>query len=277
MKKLVLLILSFALSSQVFAQEVSPKYLAEALEMEKNFLLAVTTSLDGERLIGTTHYVRMSASTPTFYIKKARSCKNNPTVCTDEVVAKALASAQRFAADYNALVGKEVVTISDESSWGSIPISLVSDISGGFLGKWYCRNDSGGRLGQCSIRARFDRYDIGRIVAHEMLNVLSIQDTRKLVFRNCLSFDGNNSTEFLDDYYGLCESEKKAIVFAFNHLRPGMRKGSIGKAFDKHWKPSEFTYALAAQLKEIDDARYSFCKRTKGPSCLKEFPSLKDS
>ena len=277
MKKLILLILSFSLSSQVFA-EVSKDYLADALEIEKTFLLAVTTSTDGERKIGSRHYVRIGDSTPTFYIKKTGSCKNNPTVCTDELVARALASAQRFAADYNALVGKEVVTVSGESSWGGIPISLVSDISGGFLGKWYCqRGFSTGSMRQCGIRVRFDIYHIGQTVAHEMLNVVSIEDTGNPIFKDCVTYDGGNYADYPDDYYGLCDIEQRAIVFAFNHLRPGMRKGSIGKVFDKHWKPSDFTYALAAKLEKQAIARYPFCQKFKSPSCLKEFPSLRDS
>ena len=274
MKKLILLILSFTLSSQVFA-EVSKDYLAKALEIEKKFLLAVTTTLDGgERSIGKSHYFKLGDSTPTFYVKKTRSCKNNPTVCTDELVAEALASAQRFAADYNALIGKEAISVSDGSSWGAIPISLVDDIRGGFNGRWNCqRGYSTGSMRQCSIRVLFDRYDVGRIVAHEMLNLVSFQDTGQFVLKECVSYDGGNHAAYPDDYQGLCDVEKRAIVFALNHLRPGMRKGSVENAFDKHWKPSEFTYALATEL----EARYAFCQKFKSASCLKEFPSLRDS
>ena len=272
MKKLILLLLSFTLSSQVFAQEVSQKYLAEALKIEKNFLLAVTTGLNGEKTIGRIPYVRVSDSTPSFYIKKTRSCKSNPK-CTDELVAEVLASAQRFAADYNALIGKEAVTVSDESSWGAIPISLVENLDA--FGRWYCQDDSGGNLGRCGIRVRVDRNNhIRQTVTHEMLNILGIQDTGQIVFKGCLSHD--DGVNYPLDYDGLCDIEKRAIVFAFNHLRPGMRKGSIGKAFDKHWKPSNFTYTLAAKLEEQAIARYPFCQKFKSPSCLKEFPSLKD-
>ena len=271
MKKLVLLILSFTLSSQVFAN-VSSEYLDKALEMEKKFLLAVTTSKDGgERFIGTNHYVKLGDSTPTFYIKKTRSCEENPK-CTDELLAKALASAQRFAADYNALIGKDAISVSDESSWGAIQISFVEKL--GNLGRWYCGRGykSTGSLSQCRISVRVNgNPNIGRTVAHEMLNVVSIQDTTNPVFGDCLTYDYalNNP----GDYEGLCDVEKRAIIFALNHLRPGMRKGSVENAFDKHWKPSEFTYALATEL----EARYAFCQKFKSASCLKEFPSLKDS
>ena len=280
MKKLVLLILSFTLSSQVFAQEISQEYLLNrALEVEKSFLLAVTTSTDGERKIGSRHYAKLGDSTPTFYIKKTGSCKNNPTVCTDELVAEVLASAQRFAADYNALIGKEVVTISGESSWGAIPISLVGDISGGFFGRWNCqRGYSTGSMRQCGIRIKVNNHDhINRNVAHEILNVISIQDTGNPIFKDCITYDSGRATDYSRNYEGLCDIEKRAIVFAFNHLRPRMTKGSIGKAFDKHWQPSEFTYALAEKLKEKAGVHFSLCEQSKTPSCLKEFPSLKDS
>ena len=273
MKKLVLLILSFTLSSQVFA-EVSQEYLANALEIEKSFLLAVTTGINGEKTAGRYPYLRVADSTPSFYIKETRSCKSNPK-CTDEVVAEALASAKRFAADYNALVGKEVVTVSDESSWGGIPISLVENLDS--YGRWYCQSGfSTGSLKQCGIRVRFSKNgNIGQTIAHEMLNVIAIQDTRNNIFEDCLSYDYGVYNP--GDYKGLCDAEQRAIVFAFNHLRSGMRKGSVGKAFDKHWKPSNFTYALAAKLEEQSIARYPFCQKFKSPSCLKEFPSLKDS
>ena len=239
MKKLILLLLPFALSSEVFAQQVA----SATLENEKKYFLAVTTSNTGEKSIGSHHYVKIGDSTPTFYVKKTRSCKSDPE-CTDELMAGVLASAKRFAADYNALVGKEVVTVSDGSSWGGVPISLVSDLNS--FGWWNCqRGFSTGSMRQCGIRLRVNNHDhINQTVAHEMLNLLGIQDTSQVVFKECISYDGGNYADYPDDYYGLCEVEKKAILLAFKHLRPGTHKGKIGRIFDKEW--GNITSELAA-------------------------------
>ena len=245
MKKLILLILSFTLSSQVFAN-IPQEYLDRAWKIEKNYLLAVTTGTEGEHTIGKRPYSRTSDSTPTFYINTSK-CKSDQCFGFRD---RAYNSAVAFANDYNELAGKKVVSVSNESSWGAIPIYLVENLNS--FGRWYCGKGvtSGGRKSQCNIRVRVNRNDhAGETVAHEMLNILGIQDTQQSAFKGCLSYD--NSRNYTPDYKGLCEVEKKAIIFAYKHLRPGMRKGSVEKAFDKHWKASDFTYALARELEYL--------------------------
>ncbi|MGI9346821.1 MAG: hypothetical protein ACR2PV_02385 [Gammaproteobacteria bacterium] len=258
MKKLILLLLSFTLSFQVFAEEVSQKYLDEALEIERNFLLAVTTGINGEHEIGKRPYRMLTGRNPTFYIS-TKKCKTEKCFESRD---RAYNSAIAFANDYNEFAVEKNVSVSGDSSWGAIPIYLVENLNS--FGRWNCKY-TGGNFRNCQIRVRVNRNDhIGQSVAHEMLNVLGIQDTQQSVFRGCLSYDdGRNYTP---DYQGLCEVEKQVIRFALNHLRPGMRKGAVGNAFDKYWKefiPSS-TFALAREIQAKDqkmqDDKDNFCQ-----------------
>ena len=233
MKKLILLLLSFAFSSEAFANLDGVP-----LENQKKYLLAVTTSLDGEYEIGKRPYRTLLDRTPTFYIS-TKKCQTEKCV---QFYGEALKSAIAFANDYNELVGEKVVSVSDKFSRGGIPIYLVERLSS--FGRWNCKY-RGGRLKNCHIKVRVNGNDhAGETVAHEMLNVLGIQDTRQSAFKGCLSYD--DSRNYTPDYEGLCEIEQKAIVFAYKHLRPGMKKGAVEKVFDRHWQGFDFASVVNA-------------------------------
>ena len=281
MKKLVLLILSFTLSFQVFAQEISKEYLDKALEIERNYLLAVTTGNEGEHTIGKRPYGRIADSTPTFYIS-TKKCKTDRCFQSRD---RAYNSAVTFANDYNQLMkdnglsNKSFITVSSkENLWNAVPIHLVDNLNSA-VGRWNCGKGvkRTGNRRMCNIKILIGGNSyIPNVVAHEMLNIVAFEDTRQSEFDGCISSD---KTYLITTYEGLCEVEKRAIVFALNHLRPGMRKGAVGNAFDKYWQKmdEEFlstTVSVAEEVKLVLDSRLNFCQKFKSASCLKEFPSL---
>ena len=242
MKKLILLLFALTLSSQAFANldEVS-------LKSQKNYLLAVTTGIEGEHTIGRWPYGRIADKTPTFYISTKKCESERCFQSRDEAYNAAIA----FASDYNGLMrqngldGKYHISVSDKGSmWGGIPIFLTNDLSS--RGRWDCRSGvtSGGNRQRCNIRVRVGDYDhIPNVVAHEMINVLGIQDTVQRHFDDCISSDYVSN---IPTYQSLCEIEQKAIIFAYKHLRPGMRKGSVESAFNKHWQGFDFASVVNA-------------------------------
>ena len=250
MKKLALLILSFTLSSQVFAN-IPQEYLDRAWKIEKNYFLAVTTGSEGEHTIGKWPYGRLADKTPTFYVSIKKCESERCFQSRDEVYNSAIA----FAKNYNDLMrqngldGKYHISVSDKGSmWGGIPILLTDELSS--RGRWNCSKGTiSGNFAGCKIKILIGSHlSIPNIVSHEMLNVLGIQDTEQRHFDGCISSD------YVSDILTpqkLCEVEKQAIIFALEHLRPGMRKGSVESAFDKHWKASDFTYALARELEYL--------------------------
>ena len=239
MKKLILLLFSFTLSSQSFANlEGVP------LENQKNYLLAVITGTNGEDTIGQWPYGRLADKTPTFYVSTKKCQTERCFNSRDEVYNAAIA----FAKNYNDLMrqngldGKYHISVSDKGSmWGGIPILLTDQLSS--YGRMDCSKGTiSGNIGGCKIKIlTASHVNIPNVVSHEMLNVLGIQDTRQNEFYGCISSD-----IYSDSQQGFCEVEQKAIIFAYKHLRPGMRKGSVEKAFDRHWQGFDFASVVNA-------------------------------
>ena len=239
MKKLVLMILSFAFSSESFANLDGVP-----LENQKNYLLAVTTGTEGEHTIGKWPYGRLADKTPTFYVS-TKKCETEECFQSRDAVYNAVIA---FARNYNDLMkqngldDKYHISVSDkERVWGGVVILLTDHLSSG-TGRWDCSKggDSGNFRG-CKIKIRIGGYNyIHNLVAHEMLNVLGIQDTKQSLFDGCISSEYESASE------DFCSIEKKAILFAYKHLRTGMKKGSIEKAFDRHWQGFDFTSVVNA-------------------------------
>ena len=239
MKKLILLIFSLTFSSEVFANlEEVP------LENQKKYLLAVITGIDGESTIGQRPYGRLADKTPTFYIS-TKKCKNEKCFQSRD---EAYNSAIAFAKNYNDLMRQNGldkqyhISISDkESVWGGVPILLTDQLSS--YGLWSCSRDSNtSRMKGCKITIlTASHVNIPNVVSHEMLNILGIQDTRQNEFYGCISSD-----IYSDSQQGFCEVDQKAIVFALTHLRSGMRKGAVEKAFDRHWQGFDFASVVNA-------------------------------
>ena len=241
MKKLILLLLTFSLSSESFANlERVP------LENQKKYFLAVTTGDEGESTIGKWPYGRPSDSTPTFYIS-TKQCKTEKCFNSrDEVYNSALVFAKNYndLMKQNGLDGKYHISVSDkESMWGGIPILLTDQLSS--HGRMDCSKGSiSGNLAGCKIKIlTASRVNIPNVVSHEMINFLGIFDTGQDYFYGCLSSD---YTYRIETPQSLCEIEQKAIVFAYKHLRPGVRKGSVEKAFDRHWQGFKFNSVASA-------------------------------
>lgn len=256
------LILIFSLSLIPLTSFASASRLGvsnEVWESEKRYLLALITGSEGEYQIGKKAYSKPKSRNLKFYVDIS-NCKTDK--CR-ELKPIALDAAKRFAADYNEVIGREVITVSEGNS-GSIPIRILDDSYR--VTAWWANNGYTYDGAFIKIGIQGNRW-IPLLVAHEMLNVTGLQDTLQRSFVQCVSFGNINrvlpSDNISGDYEGLCDIEKRAIVFADKHLRPGMRKSSVESAFDKHW--------LTEEAFKVAEARKGFCSRfPNAETCLRD-------
>lgn len=239
--------------------------LREAREIEKNFVLALFTGREGEHEIGRWPYGKSSDRTVVFHLDisgcKTQACRNKYDEAWD--------SAEAFALKYNRLIGTEAVRVS--ASGAGIPIYIADSFSFSTAARWNCCKGLvfSGRWQHCAIRISTEKSGrrFHHLVAHEMLNIMGPQDTQQDAFIGCASYDQPGASGLKNNFSGLCEAEKKAILFAERHLQPGMREWAVGYAFEAHWQVYDFTIERAKHLA----ARRRFCARTpQPPSCAIE-------
>ncbi len=218
-----------------------PLDLSRALEIEKSFVLESLTGIEGRdagrHLTWTLDQSRHRGNTFCVSLDKCsgESCKQRA-----ENVAK---HAAKFVEDYNQAYGSDYLRFGKTclSSYIKLYPSSVYRTSSGARAFWRCRGSiSGGIVRRCYADFTISSEDA--FIPHEMMNITGITDTRNSIFKECLVHDPFRRRK---TYHGLCDIEKRVIAFQRDHLKERISKEELSVLFDKHWKTSDFTIALA--------------------------------
>ncbi|MGI9306447.1 MAG: hypothetical protein ACR2P5_03995 [Gammaproteobacteria bacterium] len=249
--KMFFVLLPFLFSPFALAAEDAPsggkKILgfAGAVGMEKSFVLEALTAYEGGD----------NGRHPAFSLANAgrdgrtfcvslKKCRRGGCEKRGMQTAK---FAARFVEDYNRIYGAPFLAFRRECMPAHIKLypRAVRIVLGNNRARWFCNGISGdGEPRNCfaEFGAASDSA-IGRTVAHEILNITGINDTRNPLFRNCLVYDSPDNT--LRHYAELCDIEKRLIIFQRDYIKNGMDRNETAAAFRAHWQTSDFTLALA--------------------------------
>ena len=239
MKKLALLILSFAFalsSSQVSANQ---GYVFEDVsESEKMYLLAATVRTYGEYGSNRPFQI-LHPDRRTFYFSLEK-CKGEN--CS-EAQKLFLESAHRFADEYNQVLDDNglsddlKITILNHPQEGAYPIYLSNSIH---LKKFTFDCTLEGHLespylsDQCSVLMRIIK-NVDKRISSFLLTFADLGVTKQARYLGCISYVGKTISED----FNLCEIEKKAIVFIHRYLEYGMKESEVLKFFNQHWDDLE--------------------------------------
>ena len=260
-KKLITLAIALVLSTNQ-ALAASPADLLKELKTEKSFVLEALTGREGNDA-GRNPTWKLPKFKRIFYVT---DCEGQ---CQKEKL-EVLATLQRFAEDYNQILGREFIFVNSNITSGRtsyftrVKLFQKRRFNGNFEGYFKCSRSV---RGFCEIKLPILTNRFNSTIIHEAMNTLGIYDTKKHKYKNCLVYDPSGirqgqydalTSHYRDGYQGLCEIEKRIIVFQHQYIKTGMKIDEVEKIFDEHWV-SDTTIALSkidpALLKEVQEKR----------------------